>query len=972
MMSSGVGCRQGQMQAGGQVQMGPGNQWGHLGGNIMVVGNFLRLFHLLWRWVLVPPTAKNIRHGLAGLAAFMLVGAGCASLDGDSLDGANLDGDSLGGKNSPVAAAAWVAKAWVSEAWVSKAWAQPRHKKIKELENANVERYSDPGMNRGLAQIIALAEKGQLNPFNRNSLDETIRRIAPDLATVENRVLIPYLQWVYLTRKKVIPKISEIEQFVAAHPYWPQQNVLRERAETSMVANASDADFLAFADDHPPVTKAGIYRLIRAAMERGKSDQAAEVARRFWVSADFTTNEELAFLQNFQSLLTPADFDQRMEYLLWRQMTRAAFRDLKLVSPLTRQVANIRLQLQAQKPDIDKIMAGLPSSAYSDGLNFDRINWYRRKGNLRQAREIFANMMPPPPHLADRWWVARYAMARSALRDGKYDEAYRLVNEHMLSKKSDDYGQAEFYAGWIALTLRKDAETARLHFQNIYSAATVSYSRARGAYWLGRTAEILGNNSDAVAWYGQAASFPISFYGQIAAERLRDLGHAVPDISAQASPYPLDALEFRAKLGQVENAGLTNLSNNNGDYPLILLDDPEGKNRGRDQAMPMNARLAATQNEITLTVRRLLALGAREHAEPLIHILAELAQSPSDMVEVGDLALASKRAGLAVWVARKAQARFGSTLETTGYPVLEIALEKGVESALIHSLIRQESSFLPHAKSRVGARGLMQLMPGTAKDMARQLRIPYARAKLVDVNFNLRLGGAYLKQLLQTYKGDYVLAVAAYNAGPSRVNAWLDELGDPRETHQDVVAWIEQIPFSETRIYVQRVLEGLKVYRRLLPPQNQQVNRDGLPFTVLSPATLAAPPPGDASRGDATRGDAAAFDAARGKPISKPELAAPPTHAKPETALPTSEAEAPPLARPGDSLNPNPHQPKLSPQPLNNEEASRGFEAVTPLPPPISSPAALGAKPLPPLDASRLCDRDCLDAQTFANLNSEN
>ena len=583
-------------------------------------------------------------------------------------------------------------------------------------------------MHRGLAALISMVENGQLHPFDYNKLAEIVKKTAPDLAlsnyaadgSQPNQILATYLQWEYLTSKKSLPKISEIEQFVTAHPNWPQQDIINERAEASMLANDSDAEFLAFVAHHPPATKDGNIRWIQALLNNGKRDAAAQVARRFWVSTDFTTQEELSFLRKYQSLLTQNDFDQRMEYLLWHQDTQAAYRDLKLVSPLSRQISTVRLQLQAQKHDINKILAGLPTGVYSEGLNFDRINWLRRKGELRQARQIFANLMPPPPNLADRWWVARYAMARSALRDGQPAEAYHLVSEHNLSKKSDDYTQAEFFSGWIALTGRNDPEIARQHFQNLYEAATVSYTHARGAYWLGRTAEIAGNSTDSIKWYNIAAAFPISFYGQIATERLRDLGLTPPDQSAQgAAPYPLDG---KSKFGQVEKADFNSNSASSGDYPLLLLEDLEDKSKAKDNNDDKLAggdkagsdgsnsdktpqeRLALAQSEIALAARRLIDLGGSGHAEPLIKNLAELAQTPSDMVSVGDLALASKRVALAVWVARKAQARFGSTLESAGYPVLDVDLEKGVESALMHALIRQESSFLPHGpKPRRGA-----------------------------------------------------------------------------------------------------------------------------------------------------------------------------------------------------------------------------------------------------------------------------
>ena len=915
------------------------------------------------------------------------------------------------------------ADSWLASALLAPqpAWGKSHQKKSKPAapsNNPNPAQQKDPNIHRGLAALINMVENGQLHPFDYNKLAETVKKIAPDLAfsnfaadgSQPNQILATYLQWEYLTSKKSLPKISEIEQFVAAHPNWPQQDIINERAEASMVANDSDSEYLAFVSQHPPVTKAGNIRWIQALLNTGKREAAAQVARRFFTSTDFTTQEELSFLRSYQSLLTQNDFDQRMEYLLWHHEGRAAYRDLKLVSPLSRQISTVRLQLQAQKPDLNKILSGLPTGVYSEGLNFDRINWLRRKGELRQARQVFANLMPPPPNLADRWWVARYAMARSALKDGQPTEAYHLVSEHNLPKKSDDYSQAEFLSGWIALTGRNDPEAARQHFQNLYEAATVSYTHARGAYWLGRTAEIAGNSTDSVKWYNIAAAFPISFYGQIATERLRDLGLAPPDLAAQGAyvgtPYPLDS---KTKLGVVERADLSNNTANGGDYPLLLLEDMEDKTKAKDNNgddklagtesnnsdKTPQEKLAVSQSEIAQAARRLIDLGGSGHAEPLIKNLAELAQSPSDMVAVGDLALASKQVGLAVWVARKAQARFGSTLESAGYPVLGVELEQGVESALMHALIRQESSFLPHAQSRVGARGLMQLMPATAKTMARQLRLPYARAKLVDVNFNVRLGGAYLKQLLQTYRGDYVLAVAAYNAGPGRVNMWLDELGDPRDGRQDVVAWIEQIPFTETRIYVQRVLEGLKVYRRVLSTRPERVKREGLPFSVLPPTIgqNAGTTMGGALVGasleigtSAMREGGAKDPIPQTKKLSAPAAKSPdreggansnsvsPQAPIPEilAPLPSKEKSAPAASQSPTQMSPPSAGQSSSKQDTgktqNKIDNNPHDEVTTPIPPPIFPESS--RLNVPSLK-SGLCDRNCMDAQTFANLNDE-
>ncbi|MBT5415062.1 MAG: lytic transglycosylase domain-containing protein, partial [Rhodospirillaceae bacterium] len=420
-----------------------------------------------------------------------------------------------------------------------------------------------------------------------------------------------------------------------------------------------------------------------------------------------------------------------------------------------------RLSLRAMGAGVDRDIERVPDSLQRDlGLLYERVRWRRRKGRMEDARSLLFDLPESVPR-PDLWWAERHVLIRDALASGHISAAYRLAKEHRQTEGAG-LADAEWLAGWIALRFLNDQRVAFDHFKRMYDSVRTPVSKARGAYWMGRAEEAAGRAEGAAQAYRAASEFKTAFYGQLA-------GH---------------------KLGWADGAAL-----------------PAGP------AIDAQARARFDGEELAQLVRLLAAVGADGLASPFLTALADADEGAAAPALAAGLAHEIGRPDLAVRVARSAR-RDGEILIELGYPVRKLPSGAGPEPALVLSMIRQESGFDREAVSRAGARGMMQLMPTTAKKMAKQEGLRYSSAMLTaDSDYNIRLGRGYLAEMLQKFGGSYVLAAAAYNAGPGRVRQWVRELGDPRDRGIDMIDWIETIPFAETRNYVQRVLEALQIYR---------------------------------------------------------------------------------------------------------------------------------------------------------------
>jgi peptidoglycan lytic transglycosylase len=562
-------------------------------------------------------------------------------------------------------------------------------------------------------------------------------------------------------------RFADIAEFIASNPDWPGERLLRERAEEAITA-ASDDEVGRWFARFPPVTAIGRLREADYLLAHGQTDRAVAEIREVWISADFNAFDEKPILQRYGHYLRMADDVARLDRLVWDGKEEAAHRMFPRVDAGHRAEALARLALANESKSAEKLAKKVPGSLKNDpGFLFERMRWDRRKEKYGDAINILETA-PKGLSRPQLWWAERELLARHALQDGKISEAYRLAAGHGMTE-GPNFAEAEFLAGWIALRYMHDPAHAEDHFTKLYNDVSRPISLARGAYWSGRAAQELGNQQLAAGWYAKAAQYLTTYYGQLAAAQIGADGKAA--VLDDPKPSPLEATDFE-------------------------------------------------QKELVRVVRGLAEADAADFAKPFVLKLSDLAKTPGEHALVASLATEVGRPDLAVAVARRASYA-GVTLLTLGYPLAQVPPGGSVEGPLVLAMARQESGLDQSAVSPVGARGMLQLMPATAKRIAKDIQVPFSQQRLLtDPQYNLTLGRAYLQDMLDHFGGSYVLAVAAYNAGPARVSDWEHDMGDPRAKNVDVIDWVEGIPFRETRTYVQRVLENLQVYRLRLGDRN--------------------------------------------------------------------------------------------------------------------------------------------------------
>ncbi|SDG95085.1 soluble lytic murein transglycosylase [Roseospirillum parvum] len=630
----------------------------------------------------------------------------------------------------------------------------------------------------GLAFVLALAwgpggaNASPLTPEDRAHYTEAFRLAddnAWDAAHAEAAkgglpLLAKVLRWRHYLEPRADVGFAEITAFLAANPEWPYPSLLRRRAEEAIRIGEDPRAVVDWFEAHPPLGTDGHIALARALDTLGEESRAAEEARAAWRTGTFGRAQERAFLAQFAEDLTPDDHIARLDHLIWSRELVSARRMLKRVPDDHRHLAHARLALADRQNGVDAAIKQVPPALRDHpGLVYERLNWRRAKGRYEAAIALLdhpaANQGDP-----DRWWRERAILAREALERGHITAAYRAAAEHG-QESGAGFAEAEWLAGWIALRFLREPETAVGHFARMYDGVRYPISRARGAYWAGRAAEAAGDAAGAAHWYGEAAPHVTTYYGQLAIAKLGD---------PRSWPLPVD--------------------------PLPTADD----------IAAVNAR------EATQVIRLLHALERRDEIPAFVLRLGDLAETPGQAALAATLARDNGRPDAAVALARRVVLE-GTSLVESGWPVPRLDYPPAPEQALILSIIRQESNFNPEAVSRAGARGLMQLMPTTASRVAKAAGRPYDKAQLTeDPVYNVQIGAHYLASLIDDYGGSYVMAIAAYNAGPSRVARWVRDNGDPRDPDIDPIDWVEQITFKETRNYVQRVLEGLQVYRHRL------------------------------------------------------------------------------------------------------------------------------------------------------------
>jgi soluble lytic murein transglycosylase len=585
-------------------------------------------------------------------------------------------------------------------------------------------------------------------------------RAYADVSSIGDPLALKIIRWMDYSRPGAPGRFADIADFIEKNGHWPRQKALRKHAEEAL-AGESDAVSADWLGRYPPVSGAGKVRLAEILLNSGDLENGTAALRAAWIDADFGAADDKSFLAHHSAAIRAGDDEKRLDRLLWDGQPEAARRMLPLVPADWRSLAEARLALAAQTSNAEALVARVPAQLRSDpGLIYEELYWRTRKDMVGEAVQI---LLSQPGDLVRpaAWWGARQTIARRVLATGNAELAYRIVEQHGLIE-GNAYSEAEFLLGYIALRYMKNPALAFDHFSRILTRVSTPYAKARAGYWGARAAEAEAKSELAAKWYAAAADYMVTFYGQLAAHQLGD------DAPPRPVPEPI----------------------------------PDAAELGR-----------FNQNELVRAARLFFELGYRDQAKAFLLSMADNATTPSQFAMLAALAETSGRIDLAIAVAKRA-IEAGTPLMVHGYPITAIPSGGTAEHALLFAITRQESAFERDAVSRSGARGLMQLMPATASSVASSMQLPFSAERLTaDGAYNLLLGRAYIEAMIDEFGGSYALAIAAYNAGPSRVRQWLHDYGDPRGGNIDMVDWIENIPINETRNYVQRVLENLQIYR---------------------------------------------------------------------------------------------------------------------------------------------------------------
>jgi soluble lytic murein transglycosylase len=606
----------------------------------------------------------------------------------------------------------------------------------------------------GLAEAIAFYKAGDLARGDSAAMaakDKTVRTA---------------VEWIALRSFPRETGFERLQAFMQAHPAWPALDWLKKRSEEALFGDRkSGALIKTFFSGADPETAAGKLALARVLTDDGKTSEAAALVRAVWREADLNPQLEAKVKTDFNTYLNRADHKFRADRLLYKEQIAGAFRAAALAGPDVLALAKARAAVINEGPS-DKLLAKVPLALRTDpGFLFAQIHKLRHADKIRAAADIMLAAPRDPSRLidGDEWWIERRLLARKLLDQNDATTAYKLCAEH--SAMSHEMRiEAEFTAGWIALRFLNDPARAGGHFDAIAKLAETPMSRARAAYWQGRTAEAsstAGSETAARKFYEQAAVHQTTYYGQLA----------------------------RAKLG-VTTLPIRSISN-------------EAKGEDREDAIKV--------------IELLYAAGEKDLAAPLVVEAARHLADETQVAALASLVAKQRDAHLSLnfgkIVSQRGMAVDALAFPDYGVPAFE-PLQNSAAPSVVYSVARQESAFEPSAVSSAGAKGLMQMILSTAKRTADHARVAFDPKRLLtDAAFNAQLAARHLGELMAEQKGSYILTFAAYNAGGKRVKEWIDAHGDPRKPGVDPIDWVERIPFTETRNYVQRVIENLSVYR---------------------------------------------------------------------------------------------------------------------------------------------------------------
>jgi soluble lytic murein transglycosylase len=588
----------------------------------------------------------------------------------------------------------------------------------------------------------------------------------------KDKSIYNFIQWRYLLTTGNQATFYEYIAFIQNNKDYPRISRIRYLAEQKLSTDKiSPKKIIDWFGANEPLSGYGMLVLGESFIQTGNSKKGIALIKRGWITAKLSRTNMKFLSKKYKKHLDSKDYINRADYLAWENK----YWDLKRMLPYLPKdyqlLYTARQILMSKSYGVDRAIKNVPQKFKNDaGLNHDRLKWRRKRGRIDSSLEILFSIKNNKDYLVrpDKWWVERAIMTRALIYKNKYETAYKVASQHSLDKGSE-FAEAEWMSGWIALSFLNDPILAIDHFNNFYQNVSYPISLARGAYWLGRSYEKIGDKRQSEDWYREATKYLTTYYGQLAF----------------------------LKINPNQNFELEEQANIKGEYRKYFY-----------------------KKELVKITHLLDELNKDKYTKNVLRHLANDNIASGSEILAAELATKISRYDFAIQVSKLAsyEKRFHNTFN---YPIISVPQyvngRKIPETAFILSLIRQESEFDMRANSHVGAQGLMQLMPYTAKLVAKQAKLPYSKSRLTsDPEYNINLGSHYIAGLILQYDGAYPFATAAYNAGPKRVKRWKKINKNPQKKQIDFVDWVELIPFKETRNYVQRVMENYNVYRYIL------------------------------------------------------------------------------------------------------------------------------------------------------------
>jgi soluble lytic murein transglycosylase len=631
----------------------------------------------------------------------------------------------------------------------------------------------------------------------KNNFDEAMNLVKVLKSNIGNEknsladAIVDIILWNKYSGKIDSKKTSfnDISTFVIDNPYLPNINDLRRNVERVAIANNVDYKIAeAYFNSNPALTtESKLYvvesKILKIATE--KTDQEvrdsqsktiqSEIAK-IWIKENFSVDSERQFIEKYKDILTENDHSQRIERLLWEGKKIEAARIMNYVGKDYRNLFESIAKIEESPRYIDNLLLDIPRRLRANELlSFKRLIWYKSKDRIDDVIDLLIDL-PENYKLPEKWWSFRRLYGREMIKQKQFKKAYQILSKHNLSVTSNDFWEAEWTAGWVALRFLDEPKDALIHFQKMHKNVVQPVTLSRAIYWEAMCYEAMNQKSKAIELYKAGTNYPIFFYGQLAIHKHKNLD-------------PLGS-----------------------EKDIILPKSPDIT--GRDIVKISESRAAQIAYILAIS-------GDRDNASKIFEWLVNNAPTEGQIAvimkivgEIGDRQLDAK-------ISRIASKKNVFFVREKFQIVKEVMNDEF--APLVHAIIKQESGFAQMAVSHVGALGFMQLMPGTAKLVAKELGVKYDQKKLThDIQYNVRLGSFYIKKLIDEFNGSEMLAIASYNAGPNATKRWINEFYDPRleKDYNKIVDWIELITYSETRNYVQRIIENMIVYKYLMSRNN--------------------------------------------------------------------------------------------------------------------------------------------------------